>query len=321
MRFAFRTLMLTSAAMVALPLFSSQLLAQDTQGMVDRLNRLERDLNSLQAQVYRGQSGKVQSSGGSADSGVGGGGAYGMLDGRISQIEEQLRQATGDLEKYQYDLNQLKAKMDRLQQDDDFRFKQIEEKQNGGAAAAAPAGAPASNTVAPPATPAVDANGNRQGPGSPPGFLGQPKTGDKPASPPPAADGGLPAGKPAAEQYDYAYGLLKNSDYDGATKAFQSFLTQHPQDPLAGNATYWLGQIEFSQGHYDRAAPIFLDAYRKYPKSAKAAESLLKVGLSMGNLSKKSEACAALHRFQTEFPDAADNLRRQATAERQKQGC
>jgi tol-pal system protein YbgF len=142
---------------------------------------------------------------------------------------------------------------------------------------------------------------------------------------PPAAAGadagGLPAGKPAAEQYDYAFGLLRNSDYDGATRAFQAFLQQHAQDPLAGNAAFWLGQIEFAQGHYEQSAPIFLDAYRKYPNSAKAAESLLKVGLSMGNLGKKSEACTALRRFQTEFPDAADNLKRQATAERTKQGC
>ncbi len=65
----------------------------------------------------------------------------------------------------------------------------------------------------------------------------------------------------------------------------------------------------------------FLDAYQKYPKSAKAAERLLKVGLSMGQLGKKKEACAALHRFQTEFPDASDSLKRQATAERTKQGC
>jgi tol-pal system protein YbgF len=314
MRFASRTLTLTFAALSALPV-----LAQDTQGMVDRINRLERDLNTLQAQVYRGQSGKVQSSGGSADAGVsgGGGGAYGMLDGRISSLEDQLRQVTGDLEKYQYDLNQLKAKLDRVQQDDDFRFKQLEEK------SAAPASTPAAGVVPPAAgTAAPDANGNRQGPGAPPGFLGQPKTGDKPTSPPLAADAGvLPAGKSAAEQYDYAFGLLRNSDYDSATRAFQAFLQQHPQDPLAGNSAFWLGQIEFAQGHYDQAAPIFLDAYRKYPKSAKAAESLLKVGVSMGNLGKKAESCAALKRFQTEFPDAADNLKKQASAERSKQGC
>jgi tol-pal system protein YbgF len=302
--------MLTFAALLVLPAA-----AQDTQDLVDRLNRMERDLNALQAQVYRGQGGRPAGSG--APAAAPSGNAYGMLDDRISKLEEQLQQTTGDLEKYQYDLNQLKAKLDRQQQDDDFRFKQLEGKQS--AAPAASEGAPA---AAPPA-PGVGVEGNKQGPGSPPGFLGQPHagTGDRPSAPPPAAEAALPAGKPAAEQYDYAFGLLRNSDYDNATKAFQAFLQQHPQDPLAGNAAYWLGQIAYAQGHYDQSAVIFLDAYQKYPKSAKAAESLLKVGLSMGNLGKKKEACAALHRFQTEYPDASDSLRKQASAERQKQGC
>lgn len=306
---------LVLAAVLSLPA-----LAQDSQDLVDRLNRMERDLNALQAQVYRGQGGKPSSAGAPAAPGVGGG-AYGMLDDRISKLEEQLQQTTGDLEKYQYDLNQLKTKLDRLQQDDDFRFKQIEDKQSGASAA------PAAPAAAPP-VPGGGSEGNKQGPGSPPGFLGQPHAGvsEKPAAAPPpaaadAAAAALPAGKSAAEQYDYAFGLLRNSDYDNSTKAFQAFLQQHPQDPLAGNAAYWLGQIAYAQGHYDQSAVIFLDAYQKYPKSAKAAESLLKVGLSMGNLGKKKEACAALHRFQTEYPDASDSLRKQASAERQKQGC
>jgi tol-pal system protein YbgF len=307
-----KILTLTFASFLVLPAA-----AQDTQDLVDRLNRMERDLNALQAQVYRGQGGKPANPGAAAPAPSGN--VYGMLDDRISKLEDQLQQTTGDLEKYQYDLNQLKTKLDRMQQDDDFRFKQLEDKQNG-AAAAAPAAAPGASPA-----PGIGVEGNKQGPGSPPGFLGQPHAGagDKPAAAPPAAAdaGALPAGKSAAEQYDYAFGLLRNSDYDNSTKAFQAFLQQHPQDPLAGNAAYWLGQIAYAQGHYDQSAVIFLDAYQKYPKSAKAPESLLKVGLSMGNLGKKKEACAALHRFQTEYPDASDSLRKQASAERQKQGC
>ena len=300
------------AALAAATMLSLPVLAQDTQGMVDRLNRLERDLNTLQAQVYRGQSGRVQSSGGTADAGSGG--AYGMLDDRIGKLEEQLRNLTGDIEKNQYTLNQIQTKLDRSQQDNDFRFKQLEEKQ-------APAAAPPPAAISsPPPGPSADANGNLPGPGSQPGFLGKSGAAGSAAAGAGAA-GALPAGKSAAEQYDYAFGLLRNSDYDNANAAFTSFLSQHPQDPLAGNAAFWLGQISYAQGHYDQAAVTFLDAYQKYPKSAKAAESLLKVGLSMGQLNKKKEACAALHRFQTEFPDASDSLKRQASAERTKQGC
>ena len=114
---------------------------------------------------------------------------------------------------------------------------------------------------------------------------------------------------------------MRNNDNDGATKAFQAFLAQHSKDPLAGNATFWLGQIAYAQGKYEQAAPIFFDAYSKYPKSAKAGESLLKVGLSMSNLNKKREACAALARFTSEFPDASEGLKRQAVTEKQKLGC
>lgn len=297
----------------------------DTRGLVDRLDRLERDLNTLQSQVYRSGGPTVITSpsagGGSRASGGSlNGDAYSMLDDRISTLENQLRDLTGQVEKANFAASQVSAKLDRMQADNDFRFKDLESKIGEGVGGAAPAAAQSSGGARqsaagePPST---------QGPGSPPGFLG------KPSSPALQANAGAPApsqppalvGKTSQEQFDYAFGLLRNSDNAGAARAFQAFVAQHPQDPLAGNAMYWLAQISYAQGQYDQAAVTFLDAYRKYPKSAKAGESLLKVGLSMSNLGKKKEACAALSRFSSEFPDAADNLRRLAASEKQKLGC
>jgi tol-pal system protein YbgF len=297
----------------------------DTRGLVDRLDHLERDLNTLQSQVYKGQSGNGTTvitspalgggtSGGARPSGSLNGDAYSMLDDRLSSLETQMRDLTGQVEKANFTANQLSAKLDRMQADTDFRLKELESKQGGTPVAAnAPAGAPPAG-----GKPMTD---NGQGPGSPPGTL-QHGSGSGNAPPPPPAAAPTPlVGKTPQEQFDYAFGLLKNSDNAGAAKAFQAFVAQHPQDPLAGNAMYWTAQISYSQGQYDQAAVVFLDAYRKYPKSAKAGESLLKVGLSMGNLGKKKEACAALARFSSEYPDAADNLRRLAASEKQKQGC
>ncbi|HVI49792.1 MAG TPA: tol-pal system protein YbgF [Candidatus Sulfotelmatobacter sp.] len=306
--------------------------AQESQGLTDRLNRLERELNTLQSQVYRGGGSSSSSSGGAAALS---GDTYSMLDQRINALEGQLRDLTGQIEKTNYTNSQMQSKLERMEKDNDFRFKELEQK--AGAGGAPQAGQPAQGgqttaNGAPALTPPNSAN--KQGDwnptmGSPPGNLGQIPASDLKkeqqaaagnAAQPAAKAGTLP-GKTPQEQYDYAFGLLRNSDYDGANNAFQLFVQQHPQDPLAGNAVYWLGQIPYSQGDYEKAAPLFLDAYRKYPKSAKAGESLLKVGLAFSNLNKKKEACVAIQRFLSEFPDASDNLRRQASQEKSKLGC
>lgn len=322
---------------------------QDVRDLVDRVERLERDLNILQSQFYRSQSGNASGNttvitsptangGGQALSGD----VYNTLDQRISALEDQIRTLTGQIEKANHDADELTSRLDRMQSDNDVRFKELEQKVSGGPAAAIqpPGGQPASGAV-PPApgqatagqpVPGAQATGEAEwNPtmGSPPHPLGQlsesdlkklaPKnteTATAQPAPAPAA-----AAKTPQEQYDAAFALLRNNDNDGATKAFQAFLTQHPKDPLAGNATFWLGQIAYAQGKYEQAAPIFFDAYSKYPKSAKAGESLLKVGLAMSNLNKKREACAALARFTSEFPDAGEGLKRQAVTEKQKLGC
>lgn len=237
------------------------------------------------------------------------GDAYSSLDRRLSSLEAQLRDVTGQVERTNFTANQLSAKIDRMQADFDLRLKEIEQKSSG----ASEEGGQKTGANAP-------ANGNSAGPGAPPGNLVHPGTGNAAAATKAPAGPAL-VGKTPQEQYDYAFGLLRNSDYDGASRAFEAFLGQHPQDPLAGNATYWLAQIPYTQRQWDKAAPLFLNAYSKYPKSAKASESLLKLGLSMSNLGKTKEACAALTRFSSEYPDAADSLRRTAASEKTKLKC
>ena len=277
----------------------------DTRGLVDRLDRLERDVGTLQSQVYRG--------GGSGGSGGGApvtGSAYDSLDSRLGRIEQQVRDLTGQVEQADFNASQLSAKLERMQADIDLRFKELEQK-SGGSAPASTAG-----TADAPAAP-----------GAPPGSLVH---GNKPAGqaqtqqPVPPAQSGAPVtlvGRTPQEKYDYAFSLLRNNDHAGAAKAFDTFIAQYPDDPLAGNATYWQAQIYFAQSQWDQAAPLFLKAYRNYPKSAKAGESLLKLGMALGNMGKKQEACAALSRFTTEYPQALDTLKRTAASEKSKQGC
>jgi len=59
---------------------------------------------------------------------------------RLSQMEEQMRTLTGQVEGLQFQMTQLQTAMERLQEDIDFRFQQLEGSASGKTDAASPAG-------------------------------------------------------------------------------------------------------------------------------------------------------------------------------------
>lgn len=108
------------------------------------------------------------------------------------------------------------------------------------------------------------------------------------------------------------------SDYADAEGAFREFVSAHGQDPLAGNAQYWLGETHYVRQQYEPAAAAFLQGYQTYPKGAKASDSLLKLGMSLAALKKTAEACAALGQLGKEFPNAPPHVKDAAVRERGK---
>ena len=93
--------------------------------------------------------------------------------------------------------------------------------------------------------------------------------------------------------YERSYESLLRRQFSEAEVGFRGFLDHHREHSLAGNAQYWLGETYYVQGDYKQAAQAFLAGYRDFPKSRKAADSLLKLGLSLNRLGQKEQACAA----------------------------
>jgi tol-pal system protein YbgF len=130
----------------------------------------------------------------------------------------------------------------------------------------------------------------------------------------------LPEGS-APERYDHAVSLLRRSEYDEAEKALGAFITLYPSDPLTGNAQYWLAESYYVRGQYEKAAGGFLECYTKYPKSSKAPDSLLKLGMSLNQLGQKKEACATFDQLKRELPNASDGVKQLALTEAKRAGC
>jgi len=131
---------------------------------------------------------------------------------------------------------------------------------------------------------------------------------------------GASAGNPK-QLYETAYGYLMQHDYGAAQASFEDFLNRYPKDSLAGNAQYWLGEAHFVRGEYKAAAGAFLKGYKDYAGNARAADSLLKLAMSLDRLGQKDGACSSYSELTTRFPDAPDNVKLRAKSERQRIGC
>lgn len=121
----------------------------------------------------------------------------------------------------------------------------------------------------------------------------------------------LPDGTPK-QQYTYAFGLLKKRDFPNAARSLKAFVDKNPKHSLAGNAMYWLGETHYDQKQFAEAARVFLDGYRRYPKSNKAPDNLLKLGKSLNSVGEKKSACAAWNKLLKSYPKANSRLVRSA---------
>lgn len=307
---------------------------QELKPLLDRLERLERDIRTLNLQVSRGP-GTLPSPPGqgvTALTPISPDPSYARLEERLTSLEEDVRGATGRMEVANHGLDQLTKRLDKLVADIDFRLSALE---RGGAARApgaigtAPTAAPSPSGVsaAPPAAAGQGATppqalgtispSDLQGVKPPAGGAQGAPAGAAPATPP-AESGALPKGS-ASDQYAYAFGLLRQARYDEAETALRAFIKAYGNDPLAANARYWLGETYYVRGDYVQAAEVFLEGYQSAPKGQKAPDALLKLGMSLGSLDKKKEACATFAKLLGEFGDAPAS--KVAVRERQRYEC
>jgi tol-pal system protein YbgF len=131
---------------------------------------------------------------------------------------------------------------------------------------------------------------------------------------------GYPAAN-AATLYNEGYGNLLRRDYDAAEIAFRRLIESHPNDKLAGDAQYWLGESYYVRGQYKDAADAFLKGYKSYSSNPKAPDSLLKLGMSLAALGQKEAACTSFAELDTKFPSAPPHVREEAKAEGRNAGC
>ncbi|MCZ4280807.1 tol-pal system protein YbgF [Kiloniella laminariae] len=306
--------------------------SSQTQGLVNKIDRLQRELQTLQQHVYQGKEPSAADLA-AVSSGDAGGAGTARLELRLSQLETEMRNLTGRFEEVNYRIDQLSQRMDRLIADTDLRLQNLENGNqglsqqplsSGGQLGSSSAQPPASNQPGVLGSISADSLENQQQ------VATAPTTPVDSPSPQSLIQGGLRTdevggynlpGDTPKEQYDFAFGLLRQARYDEAEQAFSTFVERNPEDTLAGNATYWLGETYYVRGDYQQAAVTFADSFQRYPNSSKAPDNLLKLGLSLGFLGSASDACGTFGELLNRYPSASSIIKQRATQEMQRLNC
>ncbi|WP_332700564.1 tetratricopeptide repeat protein [Devosia sp.] len=250
---------------------------------------------------------------------------------RIQQLEEQNRLLNGQIEGLTFQLTQMQEIVNRMAEDNEFRFQALE----GGApgktdAATQPGGVTqpealpqdpnAVPEVAPEAVPMTDIP--EQGVQPLPGEVEFDPTFDDGSTAPTdtlgesadplvgtGAIGGvdLATGQPLNLSYDPAaantgkadadaqfaagYDALVKGDYAFAEEQFSQFIALYPDNAQATDAANLLGDALLHRSAYDEAAEVLLAAFQRAPENPRAPDLLLKLGMSLSGAGERETAC------------------------------
>ncbi len=124
-----------------------------------------------------------------------------------------------------------------------------------------------------------------------------------------------------SEEADFldAQKALNNGDFSGAAQLFAVFRETYPLGPLEAAALVGEGRALDGGGDTREAARRYLSAYSGFPDDQVAPEALWRLGVSLGALGSKPEACVTLGEVAGRYPGS--DFIAQADQSRAALGC
>lgn len=202
--------------------------------------------------------------------------AQGMLFNQLQQMQDQISRQQGVIE-------ELQNQVARMKQESLERYQDLDRRIGSGAA---PAATPENSSAGGDASAAAGAAAG---------------AGAAAAQAPVASS---EPGDPAKEKlyYDAAFDLIKAKDFDKASQAFSAFLRKYPNSQYAGNAQYWLGEVNLAKGDLQGAGQAFAKVSQLYPKHNKVPDSLYKLADVERRLGHTDKVKGILQQVVSQYP-------------------
>jgi len=105
------------------------------------------------------------------------------------------------------------------------------------------------------------------------------------------------------KKYNESLRYIQNGDFDFALFGFNMLIRDNPQNPLADNSQYWIGECYYSKMDFKRAISEFENVFN-FPGTDKNDDAQLKIGMSHLAMNNKENAREQFNKFLNEFPDS-----------------
>jgi tol-pal system protein YbgF len=102
---------------------------------------------------------------------------------------------------------------------------------------------------------------------------------------------------------------------------FRGFIQSHPRDRMVADATYWLGETYLQRNRPREAAEQFLKVTTDHSRAPKAPDAMLKLGMALGAIGARDQACATFAELERKFPQAAPAVRQGVDREQKRARC
>jgi tol-pal system protein YbgF len=222
---------------------------------------------------------------------------------RVEDLERQLRDATAENERQQYELLQAQREITRLRALVG-ELSAVNQSLSQGApeTSAAPTGGSSVNNRAPAPSPAPAP--------APPQQTGS--LGTLPAD-------ALPGDAGAA--YSRARQLLVNGQLAEAELAFGEFLRAFPDAETAADARFWFAYTLLARNNHRDAASSFVQYLQVAPNGPRAPEAQVRLGMALVGLGELQQGCGAFSSLGRRYPNAPRNVRDLAVRESRAANC
>jgi tol-pal system protein YbgF len=111
---------------------------------------------------------------------------------------------------------------------------------------------------------------------------------------------------PPGVLYNNALGDYNSGRYDLASQQFADYLKYYSNTDLAGNAQYYIADVEYRQGNFQQAVKDYDKVLEQYPGGNKAAAAQLKKGYALIELGQQNAGVQELNSLIQRYPRSVE---------------